>query len=274
MARFEQKALTTNEAFQTVGLGALGLTCGIGLVVFGGIYIFLGILAALLCSAVIALLHRDEFGFALRERRFQRVLALPIAMIIGVVAMTIIVAARPIVLRAEQGPIPIEVYVSENARLKASVIPMPSDREEAKREMEDYAAQIDRTSLPTIVVDKDFSCENIIVRNMGREPVKDAEIIITSNKNITPETRQASSSYPNQVSDDRSVLEPYDPFGSSLFVTLAFPVVNNEPVCFITTVQAVSYKPVASIACLNIRQDESSLGYKAVGGAFTCRKPE
>jgi hypothetical protein len=96
------KVLTTNEAMQTIGIGGLGLAGGGLLVVFGGVFVALGLVWAVAFSLLIVLLHRAEIASAWRARRFTSHLALPTAVVFAVPFLVVLVANKDAILAIGQ----------------------------------------------------------------------------------------------------------------------------------------------------------------------------
>jgi hypothetical protein len=92
-----EKVLTTNEAMQTIGLGALGLV-GIALVALGGVFSWIGIAWAVISAILILVMHRAEIWEAVRSRHFSRHLILPAAVALAVPILTLLVANKDVVL--------------------------------------------------------------------------------------------------------------------------------------------------------------------------------
>lgn len=89
----QAKALTTNEAMQTLTLGGFGLAGG-GITVFGGVFIWLGLAWTLVCVAGIFLLYRDELAEVVKKRHPTRHLILPACVVTAVPLLTLAMASK------------------------------------------------------------------------------------------------------------------------------------------------------------------------------------
>ena len=91
------KALATNEAMQTIGLGALGVAL-VGVMLVGGIFVVIGLTLAFACCGLIIVLHWQELRGALAARRFNRHFVLPMAFVILVPILGLLVANKDAIL--------------------------------------------------------------------------------------------------------------------------------------------------------------------------------
>lgn len=168
----QPKALLTAEATQTVGLAGIALACE-ALMLIGGIFVAIGLILALVCCAVVIILHWQEMWAAIRSRRFSRHSILPLAVVVVVPLLGALVANRDAILGQKALPPAIEPSPSGIVSATGMVFPLRDLGFVAHANSHPVSA----ARLGSVLV----QCHDSLIPNIVLQPNGHAYVLILSN---------------------------------------------------------------------------------------------